>query len=149
MIVWGVLTNSWEMKRSERQRRKGKTYPFKCRVPKNSKENRRTIQNRYSWPRQQWWCDHSPRVRHPGMRSQVGLRKQHYKASGGWNSSWAISNPKRWCCKSAALNMPASLKNSAVATTGKVQFSFQSQRKTMLKNVQTTAQLYSPHTLVK
>ena len=23
-----------------------------------------------------------------------------------WNSSWAISNPKRWCCESAALNMP-------------------------------------------
>ena len=26
------------MKRSERQRRKGKIYPFECRVPKNSKE---------------------------------------------------------------------------------------------------------------
>ena len=25
-------------KRSEKQRRKGKTYPFECRVPKNSKE---------------------------------------------------------------------------------------------------------------
>ena len=25
-------------KRSERQRRKGKTYPFECRVPKHSKE---------------------------------------------------------------------------------------------------------------
>ena len=25
-------------KRSERQRRKGKMYPFECRVPKNSKE---------------------------------------------------------------------------------------------------------------
>ena len=33
-----------------------------------------------------------------------------------WNSSWAISNPERWCCESAALNMPASLENSAVAT---------------------------------
>ena len=33
-----------------------------------------------------------------------------------WNSSWAISNPKRWCCESAALNMPANLKISAVAT---------------------------------
>ena len=39
------------------------------------------------------------------------------KASGGHkSSSWAISNPKRWCCESAALNMPASLENSAVAT---------------------------------
>ena len=32
------------------------------------------------------------------------------------NSSWAISNPKRWCCESAVLNMPANLENSAVAT---------------------------------
>ena len=29
---------SYEKKRSERQRRKGKIYPFECRVPKNSKE---------------------------------------------------------------------------------------------------------------
>jgi len=33
--------------------------------------------------------------------------------------------------------------------TGKGQFSFQTQRKAMAKNVQTTAQLHSPHTLVK
>ena len=33
-----------------------------------------------------------------------------------WNSSWAISNPKRWCCESATLNMPANLENLAVAT---------------------------------
>ena len=32
---------------------------------------------------------------------------------------------------------------------GKAQFSFQSQRKTMPKNAQTTAQLHSSHTLVK
>ena len=25
--------------------------------------------------------DHSPRARHPGMQSQVGLRKHHYKQS--------------------------------------------------------------------
>ena len=31
-------------------------------------------------------------------------------------SSAAISNPKRWCSESAALNMPANLKNSAVVT---------------------------------
>ena len=30
--------NSCEKKRSERQRRKGKIYPFECRVPKNSKK---------------------------------------------------------------------------------------------------------------
>ena len=30
--------------------------------------------------------------------------------------SITISNPKRWCCESAALNMSAKLENSAVAT---------------------------------
>ena len=29
------------------------------------------------------WCDHSLRARHPGMQTQVGLRKHHYEASGG------------------------------------------------------------------
>ena len=48
-------------------------------------------------------CDHSPRGRHPGMWSQVGLRKHHYEQSywRWWNSSWAISNPKKmmlWKC---------------------------------------------------
>ena len=38
MVVWGGLTNSWEKKRGQRQRRKGKIYIFECRVPKNSKE---------------------------------------------------------------------------------------------------------------
>ena len=38
MVVWGGLTNTWENKRSKRERRKGKIYPFEWRVPKNSKE---------------------------------------------------------------------------------------------------------------
>ena len=38
MAVWGGLTNSCEKKRNEKQRSKGKIYPFECRVPKNSKE---------------------------------------------------------------------------------------------------------------
>ena len=42
--------------------------------------------------------------------------------------------------------MPANLENSAVAMgRGKGQFSFQSQRKAMPKNIQTTAQLHSSH----
>ena len=46
--------------------------------------------------------------------------------------------------------MPANLENSAVVTgLEKGQFSFQSQRKAMPKNVQTTAQLHSSHTLAK
>ena len=27
------------------------------------------------------WYDHLPRARHPGMQSQLGLRKHHYKQS--------------------------------------------------------------------
>ena len=38
MAVCGGLTNSYEKKRNERQRRKGKMYPFECTMPKNSKE---------------------------------------------------------------------------------------------------------------
>ena len=38
MAVWGGLTKSYEKKRGKKQRRKGKIYPFECRVPKNSKE---------------------------------------------------------------------------------------------------------------
>ena len=32
------ITNSCEKKRSKKQRRKGKIFPFECRVPKISKE---------------------------------------------------------------------------------------------------------------
>ena len=38
IAVGGGFTNSCEKKRSKKQRRKGKIYPFECRVPKNSKE---------------------------------------------------------------------------------------------------------------
>ena len=55
------------------------------------------------------WCDHSPRARHPGMWSQVGLRKHRCEQSRWrwWNSIWVILNPKRWCCIIAALYKPA------------------------------------------
>ena len=43
MAVWGGLTNSCEKKRSEKQRRKGKIYPFECRVPKNSKRDKKAF----------------------------------------------------------------------------------------------------------
>ena len=46
--------------------------------------------------------------------------------------------------------MPANLENSVVAKRlEKGHFSFQSQRKSMPKNAQTTAQLHSSHTLSK
>ena len=38
MVVWEALTKSYEKKRSESQRRKGKIYLFEYRVPKNTKE---------------------------------------------------------------------------------------------------------------
>ena len=52
-----------------------------------------------SWKELNSWTG-VPRARHPGMWSQVGLRKRHYEQSywKWWNSSWAISNSKRLCC---------------------------------------------------
>jgi len=41
---------------------------------------------RSSWPRYSWWCDHSPRARHPGVQSQVGLRKHHHEQSEGYGN---------------------------------------------------------------
>ena len=38
------------------------------------------------------------------------------KASGGDGIPVGLFHPKRWCCESPALNMPANLSNSAVAT---------------------------------
>ena len=38
MVVWGGFINTWEKKRSERQRRKGNIFPSEGRVPENSKE---------------------------------------------------------------------------------------------------------------
>ena len=43
MAVWGGLTNSCEKKRSETERKKGKIYPFECRVHKNSKERSESL----------------------------------------------------------------------------------------------------------
>ena len=40
MTVLEGLTNSCEKKRSEKQGRKGKMYPFECRDPKNSKDKK-------------------------------------------------------------------------------------------------------------
>ena len=55
--------------------------------------------------------------------------------------------------KDDAVKVPHSicqpLENSAVATALEKMFSFQSQRKAMPKNAQTTTQLHSSHTLVK
>ena len=48
--------------------------------------------------------DHSSRARHPECEVKWTLGSIiANKASGGYNSSWAISNPKRLFCESAAL----------------------------------------------
>ena len=46
MAVLGGFTNNCEKKRSEKQRRKGKLYPFECRVPKNSKKRLKSLSQR-------------------------------------------------------------------------------------------------------
>ena len=52
------------------------------------------------------------------------------KASGGDGIPVELWNPERWCCESAALNMPANLENSAVATgLEKVRFHSNPQKK--------------------
>ena len=43
MAVWRDLTNSCENKRSKKQRRKGKMYPFEFRVPKNSEREKKAF----------------------------------------------------------------------------------------------------------
>ena len=45
VVVWRGLTNSGGKKRSEKQGRKGKTYPTVCRVPENSKEDKKAFFN--------------------------------------------------------------------------------------------------------
>ena len=45
MVFWGGLTSSCEKKRGDKQRRKGKIYPFECRVLKNRKERWKVMSN--------------------------------------------------------------------------------------------------------
>ena len=79
----------------------------------------------------------------------MGLRKYYYKqASEGDGIPVEVFQILKDDVKSAALNMSANLENSSGHRTGKGQFSFQSQRRVMPKNVETTTQLYSFHLLV-
>ena len=41
MVVRGVLTNSWEKKKSERQRRKGKIYPCECSIKRIARRDKK------------------------------------------------------------------------------------------------------------
>ena len=107
--------------------------------------------NRSSWHRWSQWCDHSPTARHPRIWSQVGLRSiTTNKARGGDGIPVELFQ----ILKDDAVKVLHSIcqhiwKLSSGHRTGKGQFSFQSQRKAMPKNAQTTTQLHSSHTLVK
>ena len=85
------------------------------------------------------------------MKSQVGLRKHHYnKASEGDEIPAKLFQvPKDDAVKVLHSKCRKSWETQKGHMTGKDQFSFQSQRKAMSKNVQTTAQLHSSHTLAK
>ena len=43
MAIRGGLTNSFEKKRNEKQRSKGKIYPFECRVPRNTRRDKKAF----------------------------------------------------------------------------------------------------------
>ena len=103
---WGDLTNSWEKKRSERQRKKGKIYPFECRVPKYAtrdkkaflsdqckeiEENNRTGRTRDLFWRRQWHPLSStlawkiPWTEEPGRLQSMGsLRVRHDWVTSLW-----------------------------------------------------------------
>ena len=52
-------------------------------IKKRWQEYKRTTQKNLHHLYNQNSCDHSPRARHPGIRSQVDLRKHHYEQRGG------------------------------------------------------------------
>ena len=81
----------------------------------------------------------------------MGLRKHHTNAtSGGDGIPVELFQILKDDADSTALNMPANLENSAVATgLEKLSFSFPFQRKAMSCNVQTITQLHSSHMLAK
>ena len=88
-----------------------------------------------------------------GLCFKVPLTRIHFLMSTKKNTitqiqlypltkSEAISSPKRWCCESVALNMPANLENSAVAR-GLEKISFHSNTsKVMLKILQARLKQY-------
>ena len=71
------------------------------------------------------------------------------KAIGGDGTPVELFQILKWCCESASLYISKFGKLSSGHRTRKGQFSFQSQRKAMPKNTQTTTQLHSSHMLLK
>ena len=75
----------------------------------------------------------------------------HYKQSWWrwWNSSWAISNPKRWCFKVLHPICQQIWKTQQWPQDWKRSIFIPIPKKDNVKNVQTSAQLHLPHTLAK
>ena len=95
------------------------------------------------------WCDDSSTAKHPGMQSQVDPRKHHSnKASEGDGIPVELFQiPKDDALKCCTQYANKFGKLGSGHSTWKGQFSLQSQRKAMPKNIQTIAQLHSSHTL--
>ena len=84
------------------------------------------------------------------MKSQVGLTKHHYNASGGDGIPVEIFQMLNDDAVKLLHSMCQQIgKTQQWPQDWKSQFSFQPQRKAMPKNAQTTAQLPSSHTLAK
>jgi len=208
------LTNSCEKKRREKQRRKGKIYPFECRVPKNNKdrdkkgfltdqckeleENNRmgktgdlfkkmrdtkgiflakmgSIKDRNGMDLSEaedikTWQEHTELSKkdlhdpdnHDGMITH--LEPDILECEVKWTLR-SITTKKANGGDGIPVELFQILKDDAVKVLHSIcqqiwktqqwpqdwksQFSFQSQRKAMPKNAQTTAQLHSSHMLVK
>ena len=85
------------------------------------------------------------------MQTQVGLKNRHYEQRGGGDGilSQLFQIPKDYAVKMLHSIATKVEKPTSGQRTGKNQFSLQSQRKAMPKNIQTTAQLHSSHTLAE
>ena len=80
MAVWRGLTNSCEKKR-EKQKRKGKIYPFECKVPEKSKSE-------LQWNITSHWLEW-PSSRNPQtINSGEGMEKRECSCSVGVNVNW-------------------------------------------------------------
>ena len=102
---------------------------------RGGKNTQTNYTKRSEWPRSQWWYDHSPRARCPGVLSKMSLRKCHYeKASGGDGIPAELFQ----ILKDDAMKVLPSICQQIWKTQQwwqewKGQFSFQSQRKAMPK----------------
>ena len=75
-----------------------------------------------TWPASRETC---MQVRKQQLQTYCGTNTKNKTSGGDGIPAELFQNPERWCCESAALNMPANLENLAVAT-GLEKLSFQS-----------------------